>query len=144
MVYYFYTKIEKRKIRIHCLDINGRLMEKNRQLAEEHGFAGMYFHACDIIDYTHQGNVDLVYSLHACDSATDKTIYLGCKSGASHILSVSCCQHSIKKQMRGGAYSSMTKHRVFKDRLCAHCFCRNRDMIRTSSNSYQAGILTRT
>jgi hypothetical protein len=116
-VYYFYTEILGRPVTIHCLDINKRLMGKAEALAKELGFHGMYFHVCDIGDYLHPGRVDVVFSLHACDSATDKSIYLGVRNNAKCILSVSCCQHTIKKKMRGRDLKGMTRHRVIKERL---------------------------
>jgi hypothetical protein len=117
LVYYFYTHIEQRPVRIHCLDINQQLMENNRQRAETLGFERMHFHACDIEDYVHEGRPDMVYSLHACDSATDKTLFLGLKSEARHILSVSCCQHTLLRKMRGHPYTGITRHQIFKKRL---------------------------
>ena len=119
LVYYFYTRLDKRQIKIHCLDTNARLMKKNQELAQTLGFDGMRFHACDIADYQHADGerVDMVYSLHACDSATDKALYLGLRNQARSILSVSCCQHTLKKHLKGHPVKGITRHRVFKDKL---------------------------
>lgn len=117
LAYYFYTRLDKRQVSIHCIDINARLMEKNREVAKTLGFDGMVFHACDIADYQHGGQVDMVYSLHACDSATDKALHLGLRNQARNILSVSCCQHTLKKRMKGHPYTGITRHRVFKDKM---------------------------
>ena len=118
LVYYFYTQLDNRQISIHCLDINARLMDKNRELARTIGFDGMHFHACDVADYQHSGEaVDMVYSLHACDSATDKALHLGLRNQARNILSVSCCQHTLKKRLKGRSYKGITRHRVFKDKM---------------------------
>lgn len=117
LVYYFYATVDKRPVRIHCLDRNQRLMEKNRQRAQSFEFERMFFHSCDIEDYSHDGRPDMVYSLHACDSATDKTLFLGLRTEARNILSVSCCQHTIMKKMRRHPYSGITRHQVFKKKL---------------------------
>ena len=117
LVYYFYTKIDERRVQIHCLDTNHRLMEKNAQLAQMHRFDQIFFHACDIVEYAHPGAAELVYSLHACDSATDKTLLLGLKTNARCILSVSCCQHSLRKRLGSHPYTGMTRHGVFKEKL---------------------------
>jgi hypothetical protein len=77
----------------------------------------MRFHACDIAEYTHTGRVDMVYALHACDAATDKALFLGLKTRARHLLSVSCCQHTLSRQLKRHPYTGMTRHRVFKDKL---------------------------
>jgi hypothetical protein len=92
-------------------------MEKNRQRAQSFEFERMFFHACDIEDYAHNGRPDRVYSLHACDSATDKTLSLGLRTEARNILSVSCCQHTIMKKMRRHPYTGITRHQVFKKKL---------------------------
>ena len=117
LVYYFYTEIDQRQITIHCLDTNSRLMEKARQGAHTLQFDHMHFHACDIAEFTLSGHVDMVYSLHACDSATDKALYLGLRQDATCILSVACCQHRLKQQLRGHPYTGITKHRIFKDKI---------------------------
>ena len=117
LVYYYYTEIEERPITIHCVDKNEKLMNNSKLLAQHLGFADMQFHACDILDYNLHSKVELVYSLHACDSATDKTLYLGMENKAASILSVTCCQHSLKKNFRNSRYRGITKHSVFKDRM---------------------------
>lgn len=115
LVYYYYSEIDKRPVRIHCLDHNQRLMEKNRRRAQSFGFDRMFFHTCDIEDYSHDGRPDMVYSLHACDSATDKTLFLGLKTEARNILSVSCCQHSVK--IKRHPYTGITRHQIFNKKL---------------------------
>jgi methyltransferase family protein len=117
LVYCFYSAIDERRVRIHCVDSNERLMDKNRQLANSLGFEHMHFHACDIADYEHEGQPDAVYSLHACDSATDKTLHLGLRTEARHIFSVSCCQHAMLKDLRRHPYTGITRHMVLRDRL---------------------------
>jgi len=117
LAYYYYSKIDKRPLTIHCIDRNQALMKKGEKLAQEFGFSGMNFHTCDITDFKLNSKVDLVYSLHACDTATDKTLYLGTVNNAACILSVSCCQHTIKKGFKNSRYSGITKHRVFKEKM---------------------------
>jgi hypothetical protein len=117
LVYYFYKTINNRPIRIHCLDHNQALMEKNTQRAQTLRFERMFFHACDIEDYVTEDRPDMVYSLHACDSATDKMLFLGLKTKARNILSVSCCQHTSVRKLRGHPYTGLTRHKVFKEKL---------------------------
>ena len=117
LVYYFYSYIEPRGIRIHCIDTNERLMEKNQNLARKLQFDQIEFHVCDIQDFIYNERPDLVYSLHACDSATDKTLFLGLRTEARNIFSVSCCQHTIKRRMKSKPYTALTRHRVFKEKL---------------------------
>jgi hypothetical protein len=117
LVYYFYSQIDPRPVQIHCLDHNQRLVELNRQRAQSFAFKRMFFHVCDIDDYACEDRPDIVYSLHACDVATDKTLFLGLRTEARNILSVSCCQHSIMKKMRRHPYTGITRHQIFKQKL---------------------------
>ncbi|MCU4157646.1 SAM-dependent methyltransferase [Carboxylicivirga sp. A043] len=114
LVYFFYANIEKRPVRIHCIDTNERLMKVNQELAQRLNFSGMHFHAADIDAYTANEKVDVVYSLHACDTATDKSIYLGLRSKAKVILSVSCCQHSLS--MKSERLKAIFRHKAFRDK----------------------------
>lgn len=115
LVYYFYNKIENREIQIHCIDYNEKLMSSNAKLANEMNFKNIFFHSMDIIDFSTDQNIDLVYSLHACDTATDKTMYLGIKYKARIILSVACCQHSIR--MKASSLKIVVRYKSFRDKM---------------------------
>lgn len=115
LVYYFYTKIENRSIIIHCIDYNEKLMCSNAELARKMNFHKMFFHPMDIVDFSMDEDVDMVYSLHACDTATDKTMYLGIKTRARIILSVACCQHSIN--MKPTALRIVVRYKSFRDKM---------------------------
>jgi hypothetical protein len=113
----FYSELYPKRLKIHCIDTNESLMENGRQKATELGFENMQFYTGDILDVSIPGKIDLVVSLHACDAATDKALFFGLKHGANTILSVSCCQHSLKKKIRHSSSKSITKHQIFKDRM---------------------------
>jgi len=115
IVNYFYGKIDSRDIEIHCIDYNEKLMTNSRTLARKLGIENMFFHSSDIVNFEFENSVDLVYSLHACDTATDKTMHLGIRCNARIILSVACCQHSA--QMRTKSLKSVTRHKAFRDRM---------------------------
>ncbi len=117
LVYYYYSHINPRPVEIHCVDIDDKLMDKSKALADELGFTDMHFHTSDILDYRQDCVPDLVYNLHACDTATDKALFLAMKNRAKNILSVSCCQHSIRKRMRGSRFWGISRHGVFKERM---------------------------
>ncbi len=114
LVYYFYHHIEQRPVIIHCIDNNERLMQQNRELAMRLNFINMKFHAADIETFESEQPVDMVYSLHACDTATDKSIHLGIRSRARVILSVSCCQHSLS--LKSDSLKAVIRHKAFRDK----------------------------
>jgi len=120
LVYHYYRNLCGREIEIHCIDINGGLMDNSREIAASLEYGGMHFHTCDILEFAPgnlPGPADVAYSLHACDTATDKALYLGVKLGARSILSVSCCQHSLGKSFRNNALKGVTRYKSFKSRL---------------------------
>ncbi len=114
LVYYFYQHIEQRSVKIHCIDTNERLMQLNNELAQRLNFTNMHFHSCDIENYDANESVDVVYSLHACDRATDKSIHLGVRTKAKVILSVSCCQHSLS--LKSSRFKAVLRHQSFRDK----------------------------
>ncbi|MCG8570438.1 MAG: SAM-dependent methyltransferase [Spirochaetes bacterium] len=140
LTYYFYQTIDQRKVTIYCIDNNQRLMNNNRVLANQLGFQNMFFQSCDILDFSIARQPQIVYSLHACDQATDKTLYLGVKHNAANILSVSCCQHSMKKQLKKHPCSGITKYNVFKDKFTYMIGDSLRALLMESAG-YQANII---
>ncbi len=117
LAYHYFRNLQGRTVAIHCIDSNGRLMARNADLAERLGFTDMTFQTGDILEYSPAGEVDVSYSLHACDTATDKALWLGVRSNAKCILSVSCCQHSVNRRFRNRAVKGVTRYRALKDRL---------------------------
>ncbi len=77
----------------------------------------MEFICDDIFNVKFQEKPDIVYSLHACDIATDMTIAKGIQEDAQYIMTVSCCQHTVRNQMRKHSLTSITKHGIYKERL---------------------------
>jgi len=115
---YAYCKyVLERDIKIIGIDRNGELIEKNKRAAARLGFDGMFFHASNLEDYLEAEPIDIVYTLHACDKATDYAIAKGIKSHASYIFSVSCCQHTCRKQLKKHGLQSVTRFQAYKERL---------------------------
>jgi hypothetical protein len=140
LVNYYYSFIDKRDVSIHCIDTNKRLMGNCKIKAQGLGFDNMRFHSCSILDFNIDDSIDMVYSLHACDIATDQTLHLGLRLEARDILSVSCCQHTVKKELHSHPYTGITKHRVFKDRL-VYMIADSLRALLLESNGYKADII---
>lgn len=115
LVYFYFQKFKDRMIEIHCVDYNKRLMDNNQKLAQKLGFENMHFYASDINEFSFNKDVDIVYSLHACDKATDMSIYLGIRSNAKAILSVSCCQNTLS--IKSKELKSVFRFKSFKDKI---------------------------
>jgi hypothetical protein len=106
-----------RKIKIIGVDNNADLIEKCTKTAEELGFENMEFHQANVGDFQPKSKIDTVYSLHACDTATDQTIAKAVSVGARYIFSVSCCQHTNRKNLTGHPLTSISRHKDYKERL---------------------------
>ena len=100
-----------------CIDANKDLIERCKQTALKMKATNMAFYHADIVDFEFLHQPDIVYSLHACDIATDQMIYKSITQNARFILSVSCCQHTMRKQMKGHSLSMVARHKPYKERL---------------------------
>ncbi len=69
-------------------------------LARRLGADGLRFEVGDIAGYEALAGVDLVVSLHACDTATDDALDRAVRAGAPVILAVPCCQHELLPSSR--------------------------------------------
>ena len=114
---HMFTEVYGRKVKFICIDKNPELIENCKRKAEELGFDNMEFLDEDLLNAKLSCKPDIVYSLHACDMATDMTIALGMKSHAQNILTVSCCQHSVRASMRKHPLNQITRHNIYKERL---------------------------
>lgn len=106
-----------RPYRITGVDISGPVIAKNRRVAAKLGLEAVDFQEASILDYRPSYPVDIVMGLHVCDQATDQTIAAGIRLAARYILSVSCCQHTSRRQLRGHGLGAVTRHPVYKERL---------------------------
>ncbi len=66
------------------------------------------------------GRVDMVVSLHACDTATDEALARGVEWKARYVLSAPCCQHELQKAIgpRDDAFAGLLRHGILRERLC--------------------------
>ena len=89
------------------------------ELAEKYGYDGLRFFVGDIAQYEGVDAVDMVVTLHACDTATDYALDKAVKWGAKVILSVPCCQHELNKQMQNELLQPVLKYGLIKERMAA-------------------------
>jgi hypothetical protein len=118
----FYLNYRLRKdgfanIEFICIDQNEALIERCKQIATELSMDNMRFCASSIRDFKFAHQPDIIYSLHACNDASDQMIYKGIVNEARHILSVSCCQHEVRSHMKSHSLRTFMRHRPYKERL---------------------------
>lgn len=117
---YYYLKImNKYDISVIGLDLKADVIENCQRLADKFGYDGLKFLVGDINSYDGADSVDMVVTLHACDTATDYALAKAVKWNASVILSVPCCQHELNKQIRCRELAPLLKYGIIKERMSA-------------------------
>ncbi len=118
-LYYYLVKMLGRKVEIIGLDLKEDVVTFCRQVAQELDYQGLTFSIGDIRGYQGSGQVDMVVTLHACDTATDDAIVQAMGWGAKIILTVPCCQHELFSQISNPQMEPITRHGILKERLSA-------------------------
>lgn len=110
---------EVKKIRCHFigLDYKESVVETSQKIAENLGYRNMEFHAVDIKNYIPKNKINVVMSLHACDTATDMALALGIKLSSDAIVAVPCCHRELLSQYSYEPFKTILKHGVFKAKM---------------------------
>ena len=117
---YYYMKILcNRDIQVIGLDLKEKVIEDCNALAVRYGYDKLKFVTGDVSTYTGEGNVDMVVTLHACDTATDYAIEKAVKWGAKVIFTVPCCQHEVNMQIANEELQPLLKYGLIKERMSA-------------------------
>ena len=117
---YYYMKILcNRDIQVIGLDLKEKVIDDCNKLAERYGYDKLKFVTGDVSTYTGEGEVDMVVTLHACDTATDYAIEKAIKWGAKVIFTVPCCQHEVNMQIKNDVLQPLLKYGLIKERMSA-------------------------
>ena len=118
-MYYYLHEMKKYDIRIIGLDLKSDVIRHCNELSKKYGYEKLVFLEGNIADYTGCDEVDMVVTLHACDTATDFALEKAVEWNAKVILSVPCCQHELNRQMENEILKPLMKHGLIKERMAA-------------------------
>lgn len=117
---YHYLSVEQRKeLNVVGLDLKADVIEHCGLLAKKLEYHNLRFLVGDIADYDELNAVDMVVTLHACDTATDAALEKAVRWNASVILSVPCCQHELFAQVNSSVMEPLLSHGILKERFSA-------------------------
>lgn len=118
-VYYYLKIIKNFDINIIGLDLKQDVIDNCNQLANKLNYENLKFYTGDIENYITDINIDMVITLHACDTATDAALEKAIKWNCDVILSVPCCHHELNSQIKNDKLNPMLKYGILKERFAA-------------------------
>ena len=118
-MYYYLHEMRGLDIRIIGLDLKADVIRRCSRLGEAYGYTKLKFLEGDIADYTGVDRVDMVVTLHACDTATDYALAKAVGWDAKVILSVPCCQHELNRQIQNDVLEPVLGYGLIKERMAA-------------------------
>jgi SAM-dependent methyltransferase len=98
------------RVELVGIDVNPSVIETVRGVAQELGYDEARFEASTIDAYTSDEPIDLLVSLHACDTATDEAIAAGVSLGAEAIVVAPCCHHELAAQLAANGKDALLRH----------------------------------
>lgn len=149
-MYYYLHELKGYLIRVIGLDLKQTVIDDCNRLGERYGYDKLKFYHGDIASYEGVDHVDMVVTLHACDTATDYALAKAVRWGASVILSVPCCQHELNKTMHQELMGPVFQYGLIRERMAAlytdasgRKFWKTRDTVPRSWNSSTWSTLRR-
>ena len=115
--YYYLTEVLKMNVKIIGIDLKKEVIEHCNNIAKKLNFTNLSFIYGDVIDYENKDEIDMVISLHACNTATDIAILKALGWKAKVFFAVPCCQKEVNSQLNDEFLPFMLKHGIVKEKF---------------------------
>lgn len=122
VIYHYLVNIKRLNAKIIGYDLKSDVVEHCNALAAKYGYDNLKFVVADVSkDKLYDEKIDVVVSLHACDTATDYALYYAVSHNVPYVFSVPCCQHEINKTIAksDGDLDVLLKYGIVKERVSA-------------------------
>ena len=118
-LYHYLVEILGKDVEIIGLDLKENVIDFGNETAKVLGYEKLSFIKGDIQSYGTEDEIDMVISLHACDTATDDALVKAIGWQAKIIMAVPCCQHELNPIINSDSLKGMLKYGIYKERLAA-------------------------
>ncbi len=118
-LYHYLREIKGLNVRLSGVDLKKDVIQDCQKLAQTLGYDHLQFVVGNIDNYEPDGKVDIVVSLHACNTATDHALAKGVAWKASYLFAAPCCQHELYKQIQCPTLATLLQHGILKERFAA-------------------------
>lgn len=114
---YYIKEVLGRKCYFTGLDFNETVIADSRKMAQRLRYHNMEFVETDIMNYVPNKRFDLLLTLHACDTATDKALSFGLRHDVAAMVCVPCCHREMNAQYHLEGFEDILKYGVLKARI---------------------------
>jgi hypothetical protein len=119
VLYYFLHEEWRIDARFTCIDTNKTLIRRCQQIRDSLSYEQMEFLDTAVKDFPSGQRVDMLYSLHGCDTASDEAIAAGVRLNSKIILVVPCCHFELRSQLHRHPLKGLTKYGLLEERFAA-------------------------
>ncbi len=117
--HYLLTEVLKRDCEIIGLDRRNDVVQTCSRIAADLQLSNLTFSVGDIAGFESSAAIDMVISLHACDTATDEALTQAVRWNAPVVLAVPCCQHELNEILTSTALPPLTNYGLARERFAS-------------------------
>lgn len=119
LIYHYFVNIKKINAKIIGYDIKKDVVKTCNEIVKKYNYNNIEFILSDVKkDQLFTGKIDMIVTLHACDTATDYALDFAIKNKVPYIFSVPCCQHEINSSIStAGDFDILLKDGLIKERF---------------------------